>query len=75
MSHQQNDKILDWRAEQEATIALCRRTLERFEHAYSDLTPDELNEVRKALKGMRANDDLEPITRLGRDENGNLKYV
>jgi hypothetical protein len=59
-----------------AQIMLSRKTLEKLEFAYFDLSRDELMQVREILKGMRANDGMEKtIVRIGRDKSGNLTYL
>jgi translation initiation factor 2 alpha subunit (eIF-2alpha) len=64
MSHKETDKFNDFKTEQSASIILSRATLERIElrgEDYWTFEPDEIEQVKEALKDMRELDNLEPI--------------
>ncbi len=46
---------------EQATITMSRKTLERLQEDYWTLTLDESEQVSQALEAMKLNDQLEPI--------------
>lgn len=77
MSHSQNDKINDFKQEQEATVTLPRPALEFLLLNYPHLDQDTAYQIYEAVKTMQINDDLEPIapTLIKRDGKGELTYA
>jgi hypothetical protein len=78
MSHPQNDKINDFKQEQEATVTLPRPALEFLLLNYPELDQETAYQINEALKAMKLNDELSPISSpilIKRNEDGELTYA